>query len=304
MGAWERSRGDLLHRLLYTDINSYLIELLMKQDQMSMAASIESRVPFLDHPLVEFTARIPAQRRDQRDGGKFILKEAVADLLPEDDCLPQEDGISHALGLLAGRPATGGDRATAVGAAKPARGLFRREAIQRIFAEHRAGHRDHGNRIWRLLNLELWQRVFLDGEVDPAVSASANQRGGPISDAPILHGPNIQMLRKAKLATLGLLRSAGAFELVANSKWRRERLLILCYHGISLEDEHQWRPALYMHGGIARTATGSAASHALFRAAAGRGSQPACARAIFRRAVSRSLSMMARMTSTSRPTRC
>jgi peptidoglycan/xylan/chitin deacetylase (PgdA/CDA1 family) len=54
------------------------------------------------------------------------------------------------------------------------------------------------------------------------------------------------MLRKAKLATLGLLRSAGAFERVANSKWRRERLLILCYHGISLEDEHQWRPPLYM----------------------------------------------------------
>jgi asparagine synthase (glutamine-hydrolysing) len=50
-----------------------------------------------------------------------------------------------------------------------ARGLFRRKAIQRIFDEHRAGHRDHGNRIWRLLNLELWQRVFLDGEVDPAV---------------------------------------------------------------------------------------------------------------------------------------
>jgi peptidoglycan/xylan/chitin deacetylase (PgdA/CDA1 family) len=58
------------------------------------------------------------------------------------------------------------------------------------------------------------------------------------------------MLRKAKLATLGLLRSAGAFELVANSKWRRERLLILCYHGMSLEDEHQWRPPLYMQSGL------------------------------------------------------
>lgn len=54
------------------------------------------------------------------------------------------------------------------------------------------------------------------------------------------------MLRKAKLAALGLLRSAGVFEIVANSKWRRERLLILCYHGVSLEDEHQWRPPLYM----------------------------------------------------------
>jgi polysaccharide deacetylase len=54
------------------------------------------------------------------------------------------------------------------------------------------------------------------------------------------------MLRNAKLAALGLLRSAGAFEVVANSNWRRERLLILCYHGTSLEDEHQWRPPLYL----------------------------------------------------------
>jgi len=54
------------------------------------------------------------------------------------------------------------------------------------------------------------------------------------------------MLRNAKLAALSFLRSAGAFESVANSKWRRERLLILCYHGTSLEDEHQWRPALYL----------------------------------------------------------
>jgi len=54
------------------------------------------------------------------------------------------------------------------------------------------------------------------------------------------------MLRKAKVATLGLLQGTGAFELVANSRWRRERLLILCYHGISLEDEHLWRPQLYM----------------------------------------------------------
>jgi peptidoglycan/xylan/chitin deacetylase (PgdA/CDA1 family) len=54
------------------------------------------------------------------------------------------------------------------------------------------------------------------------------------------------MLRQAKLAALRFLKNAGAFEGVANSKWRRDRLLILCYHGTSLEDEHQWRPALYL----------------------------------------------------------
>src|SRR5258707_5193297 len=75
MQTFQRSHGDLLHRLLYADINSYLIELLMKQDQMSMAASIESRVPFLDHVLVEFTARIPAKYSIQGMAGEFILQK-------------------------------------------------------------------------------------------------------------------------------------------------------------------------------------------------------------------------------------
>lgn len=172
MGAWERSSGDLLHRLLYTDINSYLIELLMKQDQMSMAASIESRVPFLDHPLVEFTARIPASDQIKGMAGKFILKEAVADLLPEDIVYRKKMGFPTPWAYWLASPQLEEIERLLSERRSVARGLFRPEAIRRIFAEHRAGHRDHGNRIWRLLNLELWQRVFLDGEGDPAVSSS------------------------------------------------------------------------------------------------------------------------------------
>ena len=56
----------MLGRLLYTDVKTYLVELLMKQDQMSMSASIESRVPFLDHVLVEFAARLPDRLKLQR----------------------------------------------------------------------------------------------------------------------------------------------------------------------------------------------------------------------------------------------
>src|SRR5258706_7303723 len=80
---WDHSSSDLLHRMLDTDIKTYLVELLMKQDQMSMAASIESRVPFLDHVLVEFTASIPAKYSIRGLAGKCILKSAMADLLPE-----------------------------------------------------------------------------------------------------------------------------------------------------------------------------------------------------------------------------
>jgi asparagine synthase (glutamine-hydrolysing) len=176
MEPWERSSGDLLHRLLYTDINSYLIELLMKQDQMSMAASIESRVPFLDHPLVEFTARIPAEQQIKGMAGKFILKDAMADVLPNDIIYRKKMGFPTpwAYWLAGGQL----DQIETL-LSEPrsmARGLFRAGAISRIFAEHRARHRDHGNRIWRLLNLEWWQRVCLEGDQEstsPPVPANA-----------------------------------------------------------------------------------------------------------------------------------
>ena len=166
MEPWERSSGDLLHRLLYTDINSYLIELLMKQDQMSMAASIESRVPFLDHPLVEFTARIPADEQIKGMAGKFILKEAVQDLLPHDIIYRQKMGFPTPWAYWLAGPQLHQIETLLKEPRAASRGLFRPETISQIFAEHRSGHRDHGNRIWRLLNLELWQRVCLEGDVE------------------------------------------------------------------------------------------------------------------------------------------
>ena len=168
MEPWERSSGELLHRLLYTDINSYLIELLMKQDQMSMAGSIESRVPFLDHPLVEFTARIPADQQIKGMAGKFILKEAVKDLLPHDIIYRKKMGFPTPWAYWLAGPQLQQIETLLSEPRSAARGLFRGDAISRMFAEHRAGHRDQGNRIWRLLNLELWQRVCLEGDLEAA----------------------------------------------------------------------------------------------------------------------------------------
>ncbi len=171
MEPWEHSSGDLLHRLLYADINSYLVELLMKQDQMSMAASIESRVPFLDHPLVEFTARIPAAHQIKGMAGKFILKEAVEDLLPHDIIYRKKMGFPTPWAYWLSGPQLQQIETLLTEPRSSARGLFRADAISRIFAEHRAGHRDHGNRIWRLLNLELWQRACLEGDLESTATA-------------------------------------------------------------------------------------------------------------------------------------
>ncbi|HEY1658745.1 MAG TPA: asparagine synthase (glutamine-hydrolyzing) [Candidatus Sulfotelmatobacter sp.] len=164
MEAWERSHGDLLHRLLYTDINSYLIELLMKQDQMSMAASVESRVPFLDHELVEFTARIPSQYSIRGLAGKFILKEAVEDLLPASIVYRKKMGFPTPWEYWLAGPQLDVLEQMLLEPRSTGRWLFRPEAVKRIFAEHRTKLRDHGNQIWRLLTLEIWQRIMVDGE--------------------------------------------------------------------------------------------------------------------------------------------
>jgi asparagine synthase (glutamine-hydrolysing) len=170
MRAWEASRGDLLHRLLYTDIHSYLIELLMKQDQMSMAASIESRVPFLDHELVEFTARIPAEYLVEGLAGKFILKQAVEDILPRSIVYRKKMGFPTPWEYWLAGPEMDNLQRFLLEPRTTERNLFRPEAVQRLFAEHRAKSRDHGNRIWRLLNLEIWQRIMIDGEPIEEVS--------------------------------------------------------------------------------------------------------------------------------------
>ena len=172
MQYWNHSSGELLHRLLYTDVKTYLVELLMKQDQMSMAASVESRVPFLDHALVEFTASIPAKYSTRGMAGKCILKAAVQDLLPDSIVHRQKMGFPTPWAYWLTGPSLENLRGLLMEPRTLERGLFRADAVARLFDQHTAGYRDNGNRIWRLLNLELWQRIFLDGEPISDVSAS------------------------------------------------------------------------------------------------------------------------------------
>jgi len=177
---WDRSSGEMLQRLLYTDIKTYLVELLMKQDNMSMAASIESRVPFLDHVLVEFATRIPREVQIQGLAGKRILKKAVEDLLPHSILYRPKLGFPTPWsGWLAG-PRLEMIREMLLEPRSLNRGYFRREAIEKLFNEHRAKHRDNYDRIWRLLNLELWHRVCLEGEshaeaAEPAMKLASTQ---------------------------------------------------------------------------------------------------------------------------------
>ncbi len=164
---WEGSSGSLLQRLLYTDIKTYLVELLMKQDNMSMAASIESRVPFLDHVLVEWALQIPQEMLLQGFSGKHLLKKAVENLLPHSIVYRRKLGFPTPWSEWIVGPQLDAIEKLLLEPRSLDRGLFQRPAIVKLFHEHRARYRDHYDRIWRLLNLELWHRVCLEGDDQP-----------------------------------------------------------------------------------------------------------------------------------------
>jgi asparagine synthase (glutamine-hydrolysing) len=154
--------GTLLNQLLYADTKTYLHELLMKQDQMSMAASIESRVPFLDHKLVEFTATLPERMKLRGLTTKYILRESMKGILPDAILTRSKMGFPVPLGAWFRGPFRGLVDEYVLGERTRARGIFDRSYLQQLVNEHQAGA-NHSERLWMLINFEMWQRQFFDG---------------------------------------------------------------------------------------------------------------------------------------------
>lgn len=164
---YEQAHTGPLERMGHADLQTYLVELLMKQDQMSMAASIESRVPFLDHELVEYVAEIPGRHKVRGWNTKAVLREAVREIVPREILNRPKMGFPVPVSdWFRGRfwnvveEFVLGSRATG-------RGHFDPDCLRRLAEEHRRGTANHGERLWLLVNLEIWQRIFMDGE-DPA----------------------------------------------------------------------------------------------------------------------------------------
>ena len=159
----ETDASSLLDKLLYADTKTYLHELLMKQDQMSMAASIESRVPFLDHKLVEFTARLPENMKLRGRDTKWILRRAMKDVLPPEIIARPKMGFPVPLGdwLRTDHRQIVDDYVLSERSLE--RGIFNGQAVRDLVAEHYRGV-DHTSRLFRLINLEIWLRIFVDRE--------------------------------------------------------------------------------------------------------------------------------------------
>lgn len=158
------NNSTLLGKILYADIKTYLLELLMKQDQMSMAASIESRVPFLDHHLVEFAFSLPDELKIKGFDTKRILRAAFANDIPREILTRPKAGFpvpikrwftneyhDVARGIVLGNDSFCGQQ-------------LNRKLISEYFDLHRAGKYNYSDQIWTLLNLELWHTLFIRGE--------------------------------------------------------------------------------------------------------------------------------------------
>jgi asparagine synthase (glutamine-hydrolysing) len=156
--------ATLLDRLLYTDIKTYLVELLMKQDQMSMATSIESRVPFLDHKLVEFVAQLPDSWKVSGFTTKRILREAMKGIVPESILNRPKMGFPVPFGNWMRSGWRSVVRDVLLDRTSRERGLIDPAAVDRLLQDHADGRTDGTDRIWTLLNLELWHRTFIDQE--------------------------------------------------------------------------------------------------------------------------------------------
>ena len=166
----ETDAHSLLDRLLYTDIKTYLHELLMKQDQMSMATSVESRVPFLDHKLVEFTCSLPERLKLRGGTTKYILRESMKGVLPEAILSRSKMGFPVPIAAWFRGAYRSVIDEYVLSERAMSRALFNRDFVRDLVNRHQSGAENHDERLWALVNFEIWQRQFFDGEAPHDVS--------------------------------------------------------------------------------------------------------------------------------------
>jgi asparagine synthase (glutamine-hydrolysing) len=172
---FNNATGTMLDRMCRADLQTYLVELLMKQDQMSMAASIESRVPFLDHELVEFAAALPSRCKLRGWQTKVVLRQALRTLIPEEILTRRKMGFPVPIGRWLARDHWPLVEEFVIGPRARQRGWFNPIVLARMAREHRDGVADHGDRLWLLINLEMWQRIFLEHEDPMALLTPAHR---------------------------------------------------------------------------------------------------------------------------------
>ncbi|HUO64594.1 MAG TPA: asparagine synthase (glutamine-hydrolyzing), partial [Terriglobales bacterium] len=162
--AAENGAPDYVSTLQQIDMATYLPDdILAKVDRTSMAVSLESRVPLLDHRLMEFVATMPSSFKLRNGGGKYLLKRAMARDLPEGILTRKKMGFGVPLGEWFRRELRDMTRDVLLGSRARSRGIFRASEVESLLATHDAGRRDCSARLWALICFELWMRQWVDG---------------------------------------------------------------------------------------------------------------------------------------------
>src|SRR5579864_3171915 len=165
--------ADPLDRALYVDVKTYLVDDIMtKVDKMSMAVSLETREPMLDHKLIEFAASVPATLKIKRGQRKYLLRQLLKRRVPERIAERPKQGFDAPIGGWLRGPLAPMTQELLQDGRLRARGIFDDAEVVRLWREHREGIADHRHRLWALVMLELWFRRFVDAAGRP-VSAEA-----------------------------------------------------------------------------------------------------------------------------------
>ena len=170
----DASSRDFMTQLMMVDLQSYLPgDILTKVDRMSMAHSLEARVPLLDHEVAEFALSLPASLKFRDGVGKWVLRRALADRVPSQVFTRPKRGFDVPIrdwfrGPLAHRLDAFNNESSAIFEFVAPR------AVARVINEHRTGRRDHARAIWRLLMLDQWMRLFSTGEFTRPVTITGD----------------------------------------------------------------------------------------------------------------------------------
>jgi asparagine synthase (glutamine-hydrolysing) len=161
--AARAGREDYVSRLQYVDVHHYLPEdILTKVDRASMLTSLESRVPLLDHVVMEHAARMPIELKLRDGAGKHILKAAMRPYLPSEILTRRKMGFGVPLDSWFRGELRSFAHDVLTDTRTRQRGILRPEAVDRLWATHLEGQRDYSSQLWSLICLELWCRTWWD----------------------------------------------------------------------------------------------------------------------------------------------